>query len=93
MLDPLSTAGIEMVEYVKLFLDHLVPARVGIVLLPDPENKPAVAICQGFAFLVANLSPREGLRWLMKVCSVLWCAFACLLFSYFSGSAVILVTG
>lgn len=67
MLDPLSTAGIEMVEYVKLFLDHLVPARVGIVLLPDPENKPAVAVCQGFAFLVANLSPREGLRWLMKV--------------------------
>lgn len=67
MLDPLSPPGMEMVEYVKLFLDHFVPARFGLVLLPDPQNQAAVAVSQGFAFLSAKFSPREGLRWLMKV--------------------------
>lgn len=67
MLDPWSTSGVEMLEYAKLFLDHMVPARVGLVLLPDQTQKPAVAVCQGFAFLSAKLSPREGLRWLIKV--------------------------
>ena len=69
MFDPVSTSGVEMVEYVKLFLDHLVPARFGLVLLPDPENEAAVAVCQGFSYLSINLSPREALRWLLKVCS------------------------
>lgn len=67
MLDPLSTSGVEMVEYVKLFVEHLVPARLGLLLLPDPKNEPAVAVCQGFAFLSVKHSPREGLRWLLKV--------------------------
>lgn len=67
MLDPLSTSGVEMLEYVKLFMDHLVPARLGLVLVPDPENEVAVAVCQGFAFLSVKYSPREGLRWLLKV--------------------------
>ena len=56
-----------MVEYVKLFLDHMVPARLGLVLLPEAENEGAVAVCQGFPYLSANESPREGLRWLVKV--------------------------
>lgn len=67
LLDPLSTAGVEMVEYTKLFLDHMVPARLGLVLVPDAENEGAVAVCQGFAFLSAKVSPREALRWLVKV--------------------------
>lgn len=67
MLDPLSTAGVEMMEYLKLFLDHLVPARLGLLLVPDPKNAPAVSVCQGFAFLTVKSSPREGLRWLLKV--------------------------
>ncbi len=67
LLDPLSVAGVEMVEYLKLFLDHMVPARLGVVLLPEAENEGAVAVCQGFAFLSAKVSPREGLRWLVKV--------------------------
>lgn len=66
-MDPLSAAGVEMVEYVKLFLDHMVPARLGLVLLPEAENDSAVAVCQGFAFLSIKVSPREGLRWLVKV--------------------------
>ena len=69
MFDPVSTSGVEMVEYVKLFLDHLVPARFGLVLLPDHKNEAAVAVCQGFSYLSINLSPKEALRWLFKVCS------------------------
>lgn len=56
-----------MLEYIKLFLDHMVPARLGLVLLPDPSNEAAIAVCQGFAFLSTKISPREGLRWLIKV--------------------------
>ena len=67
LLDPLTAEGVEMVEYVKLFLDHMVPARLGLVLLPEAGNEGAVAVCQGFAFLCAKVSPREGLRWLIKV--------------------------
>ena len=67
MFDPWSKSGVEMLEYVKLFLDHLVPARIGLVLLPDPSQEAAVAVCQGFAYLSNRLSPREGLRWLIKV--------------------------
>lgn len=67
LLDPWSDSGVEMLEYVKLFMDHSVPARLGLVLLPDPQNEAALAICQGFAFISTKLSPREGLRWLIKV--------------------------
>lgn len=67
LLDPLSTAGVEMVEYIKLFLDHMVPARLGIVVLPKADDEAAVAVCQGFSFLSVKVSPREGLRWLIKV--------------------------
>ena len=67
MLDPFSSSGVEMLEYVKLFLEHAVPARLGLVLLPDPAQEAGVAVCQGFAFLSAKVSPREGLRWLIKV--------------------------
>ena len=67
MLDPLSASGVELVEYVKLFLDHMVPARLGLVLLPDPEDEVAVAVCRGFAYLSVQYSPKEGLRWLIKV--------------------------
>lgn len=67
MLDPWSISGVEMLEYVKLFLEHMVPARLGLVLLPNPNQEAAVAVTQGFAFLATKHSPREGLRWLVKV--------------------------
>lgn len=67
MLDPWSASSVELVEYVKLFLEHMVPARLGLVLLPDPESEVGVAVCQGFAYLSVKYSPKEGLRWLVKV--------------------------
>lgn len=56
-----------MVEYIKLFLDHMVPARLGLVVLPQADDEAAVAVCQGFSFLSVKVSPKEGLRWLIKV--------------------------
>lgn len=89
MLDPLSTSGVEMLEYVKLFLDHLVPARLGLVLLPDPENEVAVAVCQGFAFLSMKYSPREGLRWLLKVCAGKCMSLCFMVYSLCAGPAIV----
>ena len=73
MLDPLSPSGHELLEYVKLFLDHLIPARFGLLLVPDPQDEVGIAVCQGFSFIAAKISPREGLRWIIKVhCYLHW---------------------
>lgn len=67
MLDPLSGPGLEMMEYVKLFLDHMVPARLGLVLVTSEEDQIGVAVNRGFSFLVAKVSSREAVRWIIKV--------------------------
>ena len=65
MVDPVTSEGIEMFEYIKLFLNHHVPVRLGLVLLPSDEV--GVAIAQGFTFLVEHKSAREALKWILKV--------------------------
>lgn len=65
MIDPVTSEGVEMIEYVKLFLGHHVPVRLGLVLLPSDEV--GVAIAQGFSFLVEHKSAREALKWVVKV--------------------------
>ncbi len=67
MFDPLSPSGLEMTEYITLFLDHVVPARLGVVILAQPDQEVGVALSQGFAFLCKHASPREGLEWIGKV--------------------------
>lgn len=65
MVDPATPDGVEMTEYIKLFLDHYVPARLGLVLLPSDEV--GVALSQGFSFLVEHKSAREAFKWMVKV--------------------------
>ena len=71
MLDPASHEGKELVEYVKLFLDHMVPARLGLLMVPQENLEVGVALCQGFSYLSANESPRRALSWLYKVNQIL----------------------
>ena len=77
MLDPASEEGKELVEYVKLFLDHMVPARLGLLLVPQEldNNEVGVALCRGFSYLTAHESPRHALTWLYKVRAIVsrWC--------------------
>ena len=70
-MDPTSEDGKELVEYVKLFLDHMVPARLGVLLVPQENTEVGVALCQGFSYLAVQESPRRALAWLYKVCCVL----------------------
>ena len=67
MLDPSSEEGKEMVEYVKLFLDHMVPARLGLLLVPQENLDVGVALCRGFSYLSTHESARRALSWLYKV--------------------------
>ena len=67
VLDPTSEDGKELVEYVKLFLDHLVPARFGLLLVPQETSEVGVALCRGFSYLSVHESPRQALTWLYKV--------------------------
>lgn len=67
MLDPASEAGKELVEYVKLFLDHMVPARLGLLLVPRDNSEVGVAMCRGFSYLLVHESPRHAFNWLYKV--------------------------
>lgn len=66
MVDPVSPEGMDMVEYIKLFLNHNVPARMGLLLLPS--NEEGYTLSRGFAQLVREKSPREAFKWLSKVC-------------------------
>lgn len=68
MVDPVTSQGAEMLDYVKLFLDYHVPARLGIVLLPS--NDVGVAVARGFSFLVEHKSPKEAFKWIGKVSTV-----------------------
>ncbi len=65
MLDPMTSDGKDMVEYIKLFLDHKVPARLGLLLLPS--NEEGVTISRGFDQLVRDKAPRDAFKWLHKV--------------------------
>ncbi len=65
MIDPVTPDGKEMVEYIKLFLDHNVPARLGVLLLPS--NDEGVSLSRGFAQLVKDKSPRDAFKWFNKV--------------------------
>lgn len=67
MFDPVTPEGAGLVEYVKLFLDHMVPARLGVLLVSQGEGQVGVAICRGFSYLVEHKGPREALRWLYKL--------------------------
>lgn len=67
MLDPASEDGKELVEYVKLFLDHMVPARFGLLLVPRENTEVGVALCRGFSYLSVHDSPRRAMSWLYKV--------------------------
>ena len=67
VLDPASEDGKELVEYVKLFLDHLVPARFGLLLVPQETSEVGVALCRGFSYLSVHETPRKALTWLYKV--------------------------
>lgn len=67
ILDPASEDGEELVEYVKLFLDHLVPARFGVLLVPEGSSEVGVALCRGFSYLSVHESPRQALTWIYKV--------------------------
>ena len=71
VLDPASEDGKELVEYVKLFLDHLVPARFGLLLVPQETSEVGVALCRGFSYLSVHETPRQALKWLYKVMMVL----------------------
>ncbi len=65
MIDPVTPDGKDMVEYIKLFLDHNVPARLGVLLLPS--NDEGVSLSQGFVQLVRDKSPRDAFKWFNKV--------------------------
>ena len=67
MLDPASEAGKELVEYVKLFLDHMVPARLGLLLVLQDNREVGVAMCRGFSYLLVHESPRHAFTWLYEV--------------------------
>ena len=67
MFDPATSDGAEMVDYAKLFLDHMIPARLGVVLVPEGGGEVGVALSRGFHYLVQHKSAREALRWLHKV--------------------------
>lgn len=67
MLDPVSDSGVELLEYAQLFLDHSVPARLGVVLLPKSGDAVGLAVCQAFAFTTDQLSPVHAFQWLVKV--------------------------
>ena len=70
MFDPMTSEGAELVEYIKLFLDHMVPARLGVLLVPRTMDEGGVAICRGFDYLVQHKNPREALKWLHKLYSL-----------------------
>lgn len=67
ILDPASEEGKELVEYVKLFLDHMVPARLGVLFVPQENTDVGVALCRGFGYLSVHVSARAALAWLYKV--------------------------
>ena len=67
MLDPVSADGVEIMEYAQLFLEHAVPARIGLVLVSEPDDPIGIAICQRFAFTAEALSPSDAFHWLIKV--------------------------
>lgn len=67
VLDPASEDGKELVEYVKLFLDHMVPARLGLLLVLRDNSGVGVALCRGFSYLLVHESPRRAFTWLYEV--------------------------
>ena len=77
ILDPASEDGKELVEYVKLFLDHLVPARFGVLLVPQESSEVGVALCRGFSYLSTHETPRQALTWLYKVITAPVCVCVC----------------
>ena len=72
MLDPASEDGKELVEYVKLFLDHMVPARLGLLLVVRDNSEVGVALCRGFSYLLAHESQRRAFSWLYEVVCGCW---------------------
>ena len=66
MVDPVTSEGRDLIEYMKLFLDHQVPARMGLLLLPSDDV--GATITHGFSQLTK--SPREAFKWLVKVCGL-----------------------
>lgn len=91
MLDPSSEEGKEMIEYMKLFLDHMVPARLGLLLVPLENQDVGVALCRGFSYLSTHDSPRRALSWLYKVNqhSMTVCMWWATLMSVYPGSKCI----
>ena len=73
MLDPVSSDGAELLEYMQLFLDHNVPAQLGVLLVPQADSEVGVAVCQAFAYTVHALSPRQAFHWLVQVRGHLCC--------------------
>jgi len=65
MVDPASSEGKEMLEYLKLFLEHHVPTRLGLLLLPS--NELGHTLTRGFSDVVRDKSPRDAFKWLIKV--------------------------
>jgi UDP-glucose:glycoprotein glucosyltransferase len=66
-LDPASMEGIELLEYMALFLENQVPVRLGVLLVSGEDNEVGVAISRGFYYIVENHSGREALNWLLEV--------------------------
>ncbi len=66
-MDPMSSSSSELLEYVQLFLDHNVPATLGILLVPQPNNEVAMEICQAFSFTVNSFTARDAFKWLVQV--------------------------
>lgn len=72
-VDPATDKGLEIVEYIKLFLDHSVPLRMGLVLVTGDSGdreEISVALARGFYHLAHKSSPREAVRWLLELQSL-----------------------
>ena len=67
MIDPVGVASGELLDYMQLFLEHHVPATLGLLLVPPADNPLARAVCHSFSFTKDTLSPREAFQWLVQV--------------------------
>jgi UDP-glucose:glycoprotein glucosyltransferase len=67
--DPASLEGEELAEYITLFLENLVPVRLGVVLVSaaDTGEEVGMVLTRGFYYIAENYSGRQALKWLLKV--------------------------
>jgi UDP-glucose:glycoprotein glucosyltransferase len=67
--DPLSEEGEQLLQYVKLFMDHIVPIRFGLLPVDEGSGDTELRknIIQAFYYVAKDRGSRDAFDWIMEL--------------------------